>query len=225
MAAPDPALPLTQVGGSTALGSPAVLRAEDAANEVDCVMARHELAEFGIDRRDVAREVRRGRWSPLGLHSVVIHRGPLDERGAWRAALNEVGSHAALDGVTALRAAGLTGYTDTICISVPHGWQPRRIPHVNVKELRDWRESDVVDSGVRRIRPGLAAIRAASWSRTDRQAALILIMVVQQRIERADQLAATITRFRRLRRRKLIEAVVGDVADGVQALGELDFRA
>jgi hypothetical protein len=186
-------------------------------------LSRLELASHGLDRNDVAREVRRGRWTTIGLHSVATHRGKLSEEGAWRALLHEVGSKAALDGVSALRAAGLSGYTDHICISVPHGWQPRRIPSVRVRETRNWNESDVIEAGVRRIRPELAAIRAASWATTDRRAALILIMAVQQGIARAADLGEILTGFRRLRRRDIIEGVVADILDGAQALGELDF--
>jgi very-short-patch-repair endonuclease len=202
---------------------PAIATAERHASDRDCVVGRSELAELGIGRLDVAREVRRGRWTTLGLHSVAVHRGPLSESGAWRAAINEVGSHAALDGVSALRAAGMTGYTQAICISVPHGWQPRRIPNVTVKELRNWNESDVIEADLRRIRPELAAVRAASWAQTDRQAALILIMSVHQGVARAADLARAAAGFRRLRRRAVIEGVIADVGDGVRALGELDF--
>lgn len=72
-------------------------------------------------------------------------------------------------------------------------------------------------------RPVVAAVRAAAWAHTDRQAALILLMTCQQRLARpADMLTYAKSRPR-LSRRQVIESVLRDAASGVQALGELDF--
>jgi very-short-patch-repair endonuclease len=200
-----------------------VLLAEQRAASTDSVLSRRELAAIGIDSHDIDREVGHGRWTALGRHSVVTHRGPLTERSMWRHALHEVGSHGALDGVSALRAAGMAGFEDVTVVSVRHGWQPVRVPGLVVHELRDWRDDDVVGAGLRRVRPSPAAIRAASWARSRRQAALILVVTAQQRITRATDMCGELARFKRLRRRRLIQEVLLDVIDGVQALGELDF--
>lgn len=200
-----------------------VLAAEQHARDRDCVVSRAQLQGLGIGKDDIAREIHRGRWASLGLHTIAVHRGPLPEPGRWRRALHEVGSGGALDGVSSLRAAGLRGYQDAPHVSVPHGWQPRRIPGVVVKEIRDWIPGDIIEAGVRRVQSPLAAIRAANWARTDRQAALILVVVVQQGIVRPTDLFDVIKRFKRMRRRALIVGVLGDVLHGVQSLGELDF--
>lgn len=200
-----------------------VLAAEQHAQDSDCVVSRAQLQAFGMSKDDIAREVDRGRWASLGLHAIAVHRGPLTEPGLWRRALHEVGSGGALDGVSSLRAAGLRGYQDALHVGVLHGWQPRRIPGVVVKEIRDWIPGDIVEAGVRRVQSPLAAVRAANWARTDRQAALILVIVVQQGIVRPTALFEIVKRFRRMRRRALIMGVIGDVLDGVQSLGELDF--
>lgn len=113
-----------------------IVEAESLAICSDGIVSRAELRRLGIERGDVARELAHGRWVQLGRHSVAVHRGPLSERGLWRHALHEVGSHGALEGTSALKAAGLTGYIDRPCVSVLHGWQPVRIPGVLVKELR-----------------------------------------------------------------------------------------
>ena len=88
---------------------------------------------------------------------------------------------------------------------------------------RFWIPGDIIEAGVRRVQSPLAAIRAANWARTDRQAALILVVVVQQGIVRPTDLFDVIKRFKRMRRRALIVGVLGDVLHGVQSLGELDF--
>ncbi|MEP6667049.1 MAG: hypothetical protein ABJA81_11430 [Nocardioidaceae bacterium] len=172
-----------------------VHHAEDIAADKDCVLSRAELADLGIDRWDIQRELARGRWFALGQQSIAIHRGPLTEAASWRQALHEVGSHAALDGPSALTAAGLCGYAAPVHVSVLHGWQPRRISGVVVKELRDWREADVVGGSVRRVAPALAAVRGTAWAKTDRQAALLLVMTGQQRIARPAEMLEATKRF------------------------------
>lgn len=113
-----------------------VVAAERLAAVQDDVLSRVELVSLGLDRFDIAREVAHGRWAALGRHTIAVHRGPLTERGRWRAALFEVGSHAALDGVSSLQAAGLAGFEGGTVVSVPHGSQPVRVVGVTVHELR-----------------------------------------------------------------------------------------
>ena len=90
-------------------------------------------------------------------------------------------------------------------------------------ETRRRQAGDVIESGVPRVRPEIAAIRAALWARSDRQAALLLAMSVQQRIVEPSGLREATETVIRHRRRRLIRAVVEDVADGAHSLGELDF--
>jgi very-short-patch-repair endonuclease len=82
---------------------------------------------------------------------------------------------------------------------------------------------DVVYADPPRLSPPLATVRAAHWARSDRQAALLLVLPVQQRLVRpADLLEAS--RSDRVRgRRELLRQLVADIADGAQSLGELDF--
>lgn len=68
----------------------------------------------------------------------------------------------------------------------------------------------------------IAAIRAALWAASDRQAALILTMTVQQRLATAEQIAQALLDVRRDRRRKFLERVVLDLLGGVESMGELD---
>lgn len=63
------------------------------------------------------------------------------------------------------------------------------------------------------------------WARSDRAAATIMAMAVQQRLTTGTRLLEEARRIRRHRRRELIVAVALDIADGAQALSELDFAA
>jgi hypothetical protein len=69
----------------------------------------------------------------------------------------------------------------------------------------------------------VAAIRAAMYARTDRAAALVMAMSVQQRLLTGDALVWQAERLNRHKRRPFIVRIAHDIADGAQALGELDF--
>src|SRR5699024_6460529 len=81
----------------------------------------------------------------------------------------------------------------------------------------------VVRGGVPRVRTEHAALHAAQWATTDRIAALILVLVVGQRLVRPDLLLTTFESLRRCARRQFISGVLRDICDGAHSLGELDF--
>ena len=110
-----------------------------------------------------------------------------------------------------------------IRVSVPRG-------HASGIEAR-WRTSVRRGAGSRptstpgsfpRTRTPVAAVRAALWARSDRQATLLLTMVVQQGLANPEQAAVELLRVRRDRRRLLVQQVLLDLAGGVRSLGELD---
>jgi very-short-patch-repair endonuclease len=80
-----------------------------------------------------------------------------------------------------------------------------------------------LEVGVPRTRPEAAAVRAAQWAKSDRQAALIICLVVQQRLVRPERLLDQWLAQTRSPRRVFLHAVIRDVCDGVHSLGELDF--
>ncbi|MDQ3526860.1 MAG: hypothetical protein M3424_03015, partial [Actinomycetota bacterium] len=67
--------------------------------------------------------------------------------------------------------------------------------------------------------------RPAQWARTDRQAATLLAMTVQQRLVTTEQLLDSWGAVLASPRRGVIDQVIRDVCDGAQALAELDFAA
>ena len=69
----------------------------------------------------------------------------------------------------------------------------------------------------------MAAIRAAQWAGSDRQAATLIAMTIQQRLATPDALLAAWGAIRRSPRRGLLGAVIADVCDGAHSLNELDF--
>lgn len=189
------------------------------------VLSRRQPYSLGLTRSEVLCELKAGRWRAHGRQSICVHTGELSEPASWWRAVFEVGSKAVLDGVTALRAAGLTGYDDGVHVACPKSARPRHPRDVHVHETRRWDAEDVLWSGLPRVRPAVAAVHGALWARTDRQAALILAMTAQQRLALTAELAVALSRVRRHRRRKFLASVVADLVDGAQALSELDFGA
>ncbi|MGW6201131.1 hypothetical protein ACWF0M_33635 [Kribbella sp. NPDC055110] len=188
------------------------------------VASRRQLYAVGLGRWDIRAELRSGRWARRGPQSISNVTGALCERGRWWTAVIEVGSRAALDGVTALQAAGLTGFTEpAIHISIPKSGRPRRWPGVVLHETRRRLATDLVLAGTPRVRPVVAVVRAALWAASNRQAALIMTMAVQQRLVTVAALTDAVSAVRRHRRRKFILRLLVDLQGGVQSMAELDF--
>lgn len=208
-----------------------VLRARDRRADVarrlaeshDGVVHRAALRDAGISRHEVRLEVLAGRWGTAGRHTVLVDGRSTPEGAArWWWAVWESGSGARLDGVSALSAQGMEGYAEAaVHVTVPRESRVHRQRGVTLHWRRD--PDPAMEVGVPRSRPEWATLRAAQWARTDRQAALLLCLPVQQRLVSARRLNNTWQQFARGPRRALIGAVLGDLTDGAHSLGELDF--
>lgn len=187
------------------------------------VVSRRQLYAAGVPRWLVRLELRGQRWQRTGQQTLAVHNGPLDvATRRWMAVL-ELGPRAALDGTSALQAAGLTALTDeVVVVVVPRGARRRRVPGVRLRETRRYRQDDIVRTGIPRTVPAVAAVHAALWAVTDRQATYVLTLAVQQGLCRPVDLSDAATAVRRHPRRRLIAQVVLDLADGSRSLGELD---
>ena len=191
----------------------------------DGVLLRSDLRAWGVPRCLVKAELRAGRWQRTGRQSVVTHNGPLDPAARRRVAVAEIGPRAALDGTTALQHLGVDVLKDqTIHVIIPKGSSPRRrLRGVRIHESRRYRSEDVaVRRGLRCVAPAAAAVHAALWARTDREAVYVLVLVVQQRLASPDELEQAAQQVRRHARRRLLARTVLDLAGGVRSMGELD---
>ena len=200
-------------------------RAADLASTQCGVVSRRQLKGLGVTRWQVRAEIRAGRWRAHGRHTVAVHTAELAREALWWRAVFETGGGAALAGATALEAGGLKGYDDPINVVVRKSKRHHKPPGIVVHETRRLLDGDVVEVGVPRLRVAVAAVLGALWARTDRQAALLLVMSVNQRLTTPEQLSEVLARVRRDKRRRLLLAVVADIADGVRSMGELDFAA
>ncbi|MDF2967486.1 MAG: hypothetical protein K0Q93_1264 [Nocardioidaceae bacterium] len=199
-------------------------RVAELANVQDGVISRRQLYAAGLTRWQITAELRAARWRAHGRQTIAVHTGELIGRAPyWRAAF-EAGPRAAIDGVSALCLAGLQGSeTIAIRVSVPRGARVPRLRDAVVRQTRRLRADDVVPVGVPRVRVDVAAIRAALWATSDRQAATLLAMTVQQRLATAEAVGAALLQVRRDKRRRLLEAIVLDLLGGAHSMGEIDF--
>jgi len=190
------------------------------------VLSRRQLYGRGVSRGELRWQVRARRWQRVGRHAVALHTGPLTQQAIWWSAVLEGGPRAFLDGATALVAEGLRHFeVSTIRVSVPRGAgvRARRTRTLDLRETRRWRADDVMPTGVPRARPPIAAVRGALWAVSDKQAALLLTMTVQQGLCTPQEIGRQLLRVRRDRRRAHLHQVVLDLIGGVRSLGELGF--
>lgn len=191
------------------------------------VLSRTLLRSVGVDHRMVRREIAAERWAAHGVQTVATSTGPLDDVARrWRAVW-EVGEQiAAVDGVTALQHAGLTGYDDDrVHVSVRHTAEVEDVEDVVIHKVARRVPDELLPSGLPRTRVAVAAVRAAHWAVSDRQAALLLVLPVQQRLCTGEQLVAAADEVRMRTRRALVPRLARDVAAGAHSLGELDVVA
>lgn len=196
--------------------------ASDLAAAHSGVMHRRDLARAGIDRFGVRTEVAAGRWVAAGRHTLVVGAPEPSGAGLWWRAVWESGSGSVLDGAAALLAAGLTGLTPaSIDVWVPPSSTAHSVPGVRQHRYRATPPHRT--GGLPRVLPEWATIHAAAWAGSDRQAALLVCLPVQQRLIAPARLMAAWRTVDRSPRRAMLDAVIGDVCDGAHSLGELDF--
>lgn len=204
--------------------SPALVRVRQLAAQQEGLVSRVQAYAAGVTRAEIRANVRARRWRRVGSQCVALATGPLTDVGKLWAAVFEAGPRAQLDGESSLIASGLTGYRSTrIRVSVPRGARVRRARGLDIRQTRRWDADDRVAAGVPRTSTAVAAVRAALWAASDRQAALLLTMSVQQHLTTPEELGIAALRIKRDRRRRLLHEVVLDLAGGVRSLGELDF--
>lgn len=190
----------------------------------DGVVTYAMLHRAGLTRGQVRSAIEGGLWHPAGKHTVSITSDAPTGRGLWWRALWESGASAVLDGVTSLFAWGLKNWNEELLdVTVAHNRRVRAIAGVRHHQVRDI--GDFVEIGLRRTRADLAVVRAAQWASTDRQAATIVAMAVQQRLVHPTAVLARWERTGYAHRRSVLDGVIADVCNGAQSLSELDFAA
>ena len=99
----------------------------------------------------------------------------------WSAIWETGAAIGVLDGVSS-RSIRPAGYDDDDVPVRRHNHNTRLLPGVRIHKVIRRVAGEVIDVGPPRTRPEIAAVRAAHWARSDRQAALLLLLPVQQRL-------------------------------------------
>lgn len=220
----------------------------DVDRMLECALSTHGivtrgmLATVGISRHSARRHVEAGRLLPLGPHTLRVTAGPwCPHRSPIVAAVLDAGAGAWADGGGALLLAGLTGWRPTaidVCTTagryLPRGpssdagcatalGDDGNLPALTVRYHRLREQPRLLGSAAPRAHPAAAAVRAASWARSDREAAFVLSATVQQRLARVDDMAAVLETLGRTPRRRRIAELLVDIRGGSESVGELDF--
>lgn len=207
----------------TEYNDPRLVAAGEHAQHQGGVLSRPQLYALGITRYEIRGEVRAHRWELVGDQSVCLHNSVISDVGHQWAAVFQGGPRSCLDGASALVAGGLERYTvERHRVSVPRGARVRRTKLYDIRQTRRWSADDLAASGIRRTRPDVAGVRAALWATSDKQAAYVLTLVVQQGLTTAELLGTQALRIKRDRRRRLVHDTILDLLDGARSLGELD---
>ena len=179
-------------------------RIEALAEQQRGVLSRRQLYDAGVTRAEVRANVRAGRWRRVGNHVIAVHRASLSQGALHAAALLEAGPRAHLDGASSLIDAGLRGFeAGRIRVSVPRGTRMRRRRRgwFDIRETRRFDPAEVIDDPLPRSKNPVAAVRGALWAKSERQAALLLSMTVQQKFVEPDELGKAMLAIRRDKRR------------------------
>ncbi|HEV2372840.1 MAG TPA: DUF559 domain-containing protein [Streptosporangiaceae bacterium] len=141
-------------------------------------------------------------------------------------AVLSAGPGAALAGLTAARLDRLAGFDEprTYLLAPAPSCVRIRLANVVVHRSRTLRPDDIHPARTPpRTRLTRSLLDAAAWAPSTALARGILAAGVQQRLVRADQLAAAVAARPSIRRHALIAATLGNISEGAQALSELDF--
>lgn len=155
---------------------------------------------------------------------MVLHGGPPTSAEQRGIALSNCGERSLLTAFTAAELHGLRGWErPTIHVLLPAGTRVRDVGcRIQLHYTGDWTSVDAMP-GRRLHRCAPALVVAASTFAQPRPACGILAAGVQQRLVTPDQLRDAIEQAPRTRHRRLLFAAVDDIAQGAQAMSEIDF--
>ncbi len=189
----------------------------------DGVTNRQELARWGIGAAEVRAQVAAGRWQLVG-RALVLHNGALTDRQRGLVALLNCGPHAVLTSFTAAAEWGLRGWErPEIHVLVPAYARQPKVSGVRLHRTSARPGPDIVAS--RRLhRLGPALLVAAASFQSPRPGCGLLATGYQQRLVRTSDVHTALVAAPRTRHRAALLLAVADIAQGAQALSEIDFE-
>lgn len=192
-------------------------------DHLGAVASRGRLAELGLSEEQVTAQLAADRWRAVGT-AIVLHNGPPTRGQRERIATLNCGPRAVLTSFTAAARWGLRGWErDEVHVLAPGGTTRPRIDGVVLHRTRNWSRADIAaHRDLHRLAPSLL-LAAASFAHS-RPGCGLLAASVQQRLARPADLLRALDSASRLRHRAQLRLAVHDIAQGAQALSEIDLR-
>ena len=189
------------------------------------VLSRDQLASAGFDRHHVRGAVRARRWQTFGRQAVVLHNAALTERQREWVAVLLAGKLAALAGLTAARAGGLTGFaSERIHVVLAYDSNTRWPRWVQVHNSRRFTRRDIRPAATPpRTRIARSIVDAAAWTPNVRRACAIVCAAVQQRLTTPQRLATELRKAGAVRHVAMLRALLDDIAGGGHTLAEIEL--
>ncbi len=190
-----------------------------------CVVTRAQLTRYGYGPASVRAAINARRWQAFGRRVVVLHNADLSPAQRPWVAVLMLDQPAALCGLTAAEHAGLSGFeTPLVHLVVSRACDAELPGWARVHNSRRFEPADIHPGAMlARTRIERSLIDAAAWSTAPRRACAILCSGVQQRLVRADGLRDELARVGMVRHRRIMCAVLGDIAGGAHTLDEIDL--
>ncbi|GAA3532628.1 hypothetical protein [Nocardioides daeguensis] len=183
----------------------------------DGVIARRQALAAGCTAATLRRRIRRREWAVVHPGVYVSHTGPLTwQQRAWAAVLTQ--ASAALAGRSAVRAHEGTGRQQMdavpIEIIVPSTSHPAKVAGIVVRRSRRFEETVQRNLHPPRQRYDDAILELADTADDPLRLIAVLADACGGRRTTAERLVARLAATPRMRQRRLIEAVLADVAEG-----------
>jgi hypothetical protein len=188
------------------------------------MVARRQFRALGIVRHVIHGNVAAGRWVLRTDRVVSTFTGPLlFEHRLWLGVLH-AGGNALIGGLSAAAVHGLRRWDrPSVTVLVDDRLAFEAVPGVEfVRTRRDLRALRTENSDLPLCRIEPAALLFAGYCHSERTALGLLAALVQQELTDPEKLAAWVRRLRPLRRARLFQQAIDDIAGGSQSLGELD---
>lgn len=206
------------------LTAPAARSQPDTSDAYEVVLSAAELRRRGWPHAAIRAQVDARRWQRVG-RAVILHNGTLHPGERRRVALLNCGPRAVLTAFTAAEEHGLAGWgRQQIHVLVPAGARIARSRDPMLRLHYTGNPAATPRLHARRLHKIAPALLVAAGTFTrPRPACGILAAGVQQRLVSAEQLTDALVAASRLRHHAALRAAVRDIAQGAEALSEIDF--
>ncbi|MDN5894427.1 MAG: hypothetical protein L0H93_10415 [Nocardioides sp.] len=191
----------------------------------DGVLSRRQVLARGGDDNDIERKLRRREWSTIHPGVYVNHTGlPTGGQLAWAAVLYHW--PAALAGRSALDAHRLRGPRQLrsadaeVCVAIDATRSVGRRRGVRVRRLAGLADRALMHLSPPRLRLEDALLDLASGAGDESGAVAVLADACQEGRTTPRRLLGALKRHPKLRRRRLIHEILGDVSSGAYSVLE-----